>query len=104
MRIHQACHALDSYVNTAIVGRMVIVAQALAVDSHHILALNLGMGLCFMKQTLAVVQPLAVGSHHILDLILGLGMGLCFMKQTLAVAQAPPHGPLADVWLLTVVN
>ena len=51
-----------------------------------------------------MAQTLAVGSHHILDLILGLGMGLCFMKQTLAVGQAQAHGPFADVWLLTIVN
>jgi hypothetical protein len=112
VQIHQACRALDSYVNTAIVGRMVIVAQALAVaqtlavDSHHMLDLNLGMGL--MKHTLAVDQPqavnqtLAVVLHHILDLNLGMGMGL--MKQTLAVDQAQAHRPLADVWLLTIVN
>ena len=108
VQIHQACRALECYVKTAIVGRMVAVAQALAlnqalaVDSHHIPTLGLGMGLCLMEQTLAVDQALAVDSHHIL--ILGLGMGLGLMVQTLAVDQALAHSPLAHVWLLMVIN
>jgi hypothetical protein len=45
-----------------------------------------------------------VESQHRLNLILGLGMGLVLPQAALAADQAWAHGPLADAWLLMVVN